>query len=146
MIAPSGTTRPDARWPMPGPDHRLSALVSFPPLPALLCAGIALLGSTPAVGGEAHGKTGSVILRMCLGADKVKSLSVMCHSYLDGYLDGAQHAGAGKAGYCVTDVDRKRMPTAVVEWIGAHPESLNEPAAEVLQKALAAHFPCKGRK
>jgi len=34
----------------------------------------------------------------------------------------------------------------LVEWIEAHPESLTQPAAEVLQKALAEHFPCKGRK
>jgi len=34
----------------------------------------------------------------------------------------------------------------LVEWIETHPESLTQPAAEVLQKALAEHFPCKGRK
>ena len=113
---------------------------------ALLCAGAGSFGFTPVQASEAHGKNGSVILRMCQSADKVKALSVMCHSYLDGYLDAAQHHAPGKTGYCLTDADRKRVPAAVVEWIGTHPEALNLPAGEVLQKALAAHFPCKKRK
>lgn len=113
---------------------------------ALLCGGTGALGITHAQASEAHGKNGSVILRMCQSADKVKSLSVMCHSYLDGYLDAAQHHAPGKTGHCLTDADRKRAPAAVVEWIGAHPEALNLPAGEVLHQALAAHFPCKGRK
>ena len=115
-------------------------------LPALLCAGLVLPGAMPAQAGDAHGKNGSVILRMCQSADKVKALSVMCHSYLDGYLDAAQHYAPGKTGYCLTDDDRKRVPAAAIEWIGAHPESLKQPAGEVLQKALTAHFPCTGRK
>ena len=104
----------------------------------LLCA--------PAQAGDGHGKNGSVILRMCKSADKVKALSVMCHSYLDGYLDAARHYGKGRAAFCLAEGERKRAPAAVVEWIEAHPESLNQPAAEVLQRALAAHFPCVARR
>lgn len=115
-------------------------------MPWLLALALGLSGATPAQASDAHGKTGSVILRMCQSGDKVKMLSVMCHSYLDGFLDGAEHAGGGKAGYCVADADRRRLPAAVVEWIGAHPEALNQPGGDVLQKALTAHFPCKARK
>jgi Rap1a immunity proteins len=83
---------------------------------------------------------------MCKSADKVLTLSVMCDSYLDGYIDAAHQYGKGKVAFCLQDDDRKKAPGALVEWIGAHPESLDRPAAEVLQKALAERFPCKGRK
>lgn len=112
------------------------------PLLLATCLG-ALLG-VPAQAAGDPGKNGSVILRMCKSADKVKALSVMCHSYLDGYLDAAQHFDQGRAAFCLAEGDRKRASAAVVAWIEAHPESLNLPAAEVLQRALAAHFPCRG--
>jgi hypothetical protein len=110
--------------------------------PGLLAIGAGLLLVLPAHAAAPRGNDGSVILRMCKGADKVKTLSVMCHSYLDGYLDAAHHYGKGKAAFCLGDGGRQKVPGALVEWIDAHPESLTQPAGEVLQKALAQRFPC----
>jgi hypothetical protein len=115
-------------------------------LPALLFVWLGLFLCMPAQASEPHGKNGSVILRMCKSADTVKTLSVMCHSYLDGYIDAAHHYGKGKAAFCLDARDRNVAPGVLVEWIDAHPESLTQPAAEVMQQALAARFPCKGRK
>lgn len=115
-------------------------------LSAILSAGIGLFVCVQAQAGESHGKSGSVILRMCKSADTVKALSVMCHSYLDGYIDAATHYGKGRAAFCLADDDRKRAPGTIVKWIEAHPESLSQPAVEVLQRALAENFPCRLRK
>jgi hypothetical protein len=115
-------------------------------LPAILCAGLGLFFSVPAQASDLQGKNGSVILRMCKSADTVKMLSVMCQGYLDGYLDASHYYGKGKAAFCLEGGDRQKAPGALVEWIEVHPESLSQPAAEVLQKALAERFPCKGRK
>ena len=114
-------------------------------LAAVLSVGGGLLCAAPAQAGGFHGKDGSVILRMCQSADRVKTLSVMCNSYLDGYLDAAHHYASGKPAFCLGDGDRKTLPGAVVAWIGAHPESLTQPAGAVVQKALAQRYPCKGR-
>lgn len=114
-------------------------------LPAVLWMGAALVLGVPAHASETHSKNGSVILRMCKSADRVKSLSVMCHSYLDGYIDASMHHGKSRPPFCLVDADRKRASGEVVAWIEAHHESLNQPAVEVLQKALAEAFPCKGR-
>jgi hypothetical protein len=108
--------------------------------------GLGLFFYVPAQAIDLHGKDGSVILRMCKSADTVKMLSVMCLSYLDGYIDAAHHYGKGKAAFCLDARDRNVAPRALVEWIDAHPESLTQPAAEVMQQALAERFPCKGRK
>lgn len=115
-------------------------------LPALLALWGGLFSVAPAQAGSLPDRNGSVILRMCQSADKVKMLSVMCHSYLDGYVDAAHHYSRGKAPFCLADGDKAKAPGVLVEWIGAHPESLTRPAAEVMQQALAEHFPCKGRK
>jgi hypothetical protein len=115
-------------------------------LPALLSVWIGLLFVVHAQASDFHGKNGSVILRMCRGADTVRALSVMCHSYLDGYIDAAHHYGKGKVAFCLEPDDKKKASGALVEWIDAHPESLAQPAAEVLQKALTENFPCKGKK
>ena len=114
-------------------------------LSGILCLACALSVGMPVQASEAHPKTGSVVLRMCKSADRVKSLSMMCHSYLDGYLDAATYYRKGARQFCLSDADRKQAPGAVVAWIEAHPESLNQPAVEVLHKALAEAFPCKGR-
>jgi len=114
-------------------------------LAAVLSVWGGLLCAAPAQAGGLHGKDGSVILRMCQSADRVKTLSVMCNSYLDGYLDAAHHYASGKPAFCLGDGDRKTLPGAVVAWIGAHPESLTQPAGAVVQKALAQRYPCKGR-
>ena len=113
---------------------------------AVLAACCGLLCLTPAQASALHSNDGSVILRMCKSADKVKTLSVMCHSYLDGYLDAAHHYDKGRTAFCLADGDRERLPKVLVAWIGAHPESLTQPAGAVLQKALTERFPCKGKK
>jgi hypothetical protein len=61
----------------------------------------AALSLAPAPASASPANDGSVLLRMCKGADKVKALSVMCHSYLNGYNDAARHFG--KSGYCLED-------------------------------------------
>lgn len=93
-----------------------------------------------------QGNDGSVVLRMCKGADKVRALSVMCHSYLNGYIDASQHFGHGKAAFCMEAGDKEKAPDALVSWISAHPEAQSQPAGAVVQKALAERFPCKGGK
>jgi len=115
-------------------------------LAAILSLWVGLFLVVDAQASGSQEKNGSVILRMCKSADRVKTLSVMCHSYLDGYIDAAHHYGKGKAAFCLDDHDRMKAPRALVAWIGAHPESLIQPAGEVMQQALTAHFPCKGRK
>jgi hypothetical protein len=110
----------------------------------LLAALVGLLMAQGARAEGARGNDGSVVLRMCKGADKVKALSVMCHSYLNGYLDAARHYG--KPGFCLEDSDKEKAAAAVVEWIEAHPEAQSQPAGTVLTKALSEKFSCKGRK
>lgn len=115
-------------------------------LPVILSLWIGLFLFVDAHASEVQDKTGSVILRMCKSAESVKMLSAMCHGYLDGYLDASQHYGKGKSAFCLEPDDKKKAPGMLVEWIEAHPDSLSQPAAEVMYKALTAHFPCKGRK
>ncbi len=91
---------------------------------------------------EATPQDGSSLQRMCQGADKVKALSVMCHSYLNGFLDTAAVYEKGRLPYCLHDGDKERMPSAVVDWLRAHPDSGRESAPSVLRKLLADKFPC----
>lgn len=123
--------------------HSIAVKTRF--LPAILSISVGLFFFVDAQASGFQGKNGSVILRMCKSAE-VKTLSVMCSSYLDGYIDAAHHYGKGKAGFCLEDGDKEKARGALVAWIGAHPESLTQPAAEVLQKALTERFPCKGGK
>ncbi len=121
--------------PTPRPNRSFPLLIAVP----------ALLLSAPS--GFAAGNDGSVVLRMCKGADKVKALSVMCHSYLSGFMDGAHHYGKdGKVSFCLGEGDKEKIPGVIVDWIGAHPESQTQPAGAVLHKALSEQFPCKGKK
>jgi hypothetical protein len=115
-------------------------------LPLLVSAWLGLGFCMPALAADLHDRNGSVILRMCKSADTVKTLSVMCHSYLDGHIDAAHHYRKSKPAFCLDARDRNRAPGVLVEWIDAHPESLNQPAAEVMQRALSERFPCKGGK
>lgn len=90
---------------------------------------------------------GAAILRMCQGADKVKSLSVMCHSYLNGYLDttvwhAAQARGKAPA-FCLDPGAKQAMAAKVVLWLKAHPMDLTQPAPELLGRALKDLFPCR---
>lgn len=100
----------------------------------------------PVLAATAPGNDGSVVLCMCKGADKVRALSVMCHSYLNGYIDASQHFGRGKAAFCLGEGDKEKAPDALVTWLSAHPDAQSQPAGAVVQKALAEHFPCKGGK
>jgi hypothetical protein len=124
----------------------MRSFVTSRSLPLILSACAALLLLAPAHASDAHGKNGSVILRMCKSADTVKMLSVMCRSYLDGYLEAAHHFNRGKLAFCLDADDKQKAPAELVAWIEAHPESLNRPAGEVLQKSLTERFPCRGKK
>jgi hypothetical protein len=115
-------------------------------LPVTLSVCAALFALAPVHASDAHGKNGSVILRMCKSADTVKMLSVMCRSYLDGYMEASHHFNRGKQAFCLDAGDKQRAPAQLVAWIEAHPQSLNRPAGEVLQKALTELFPCKGKQ
>lgn len=121
-----------------------SFLVFKRPLSALLVIVAGLLIPFHARAGAISGNDGSVILRMCKGAEKVKALSVMCHSYLNGYIDAAHHYG--KASFCLEAGDKEKAPGALVAWIDAHPDALKRPAGAVLQQALNERFPCKRKK
>ncbi|OYY93230.1 MAG: hypothetical protein B7Y41_12985 [Hydrogenophilales bacterium 28-61-23] len=105
-----------------------------------------LAGVGPVQAGEIQGNDGSVILRMCKGADQVRALSVMCHSYLNGYLDGARHYGKGKLAFCLAAGDKEKVPAALVDWIVAHPDAQKQAAGAVLHQMLMERFPCKGGK
>jgi hypothetical protein len=85
---------------------------------------------------------GLALQRMCQGADKVKALSVMCHSYLSGYLDTAATYEKGKAQFCVAEGDKGRMPGEIVSWLRLHPEAAKEPAPALLKKIMTERFPC----
>ena len=114
------------------------------PVMARLALLSVLSGPPVAAAATPQGNDGNFVLRMCKGADKVKALSVMCHAYLSGHMDAARHYG--KSGFCLGEGDKEKAPAVLVGWITAHPESLTQPAGSVLHKALAEHFPCKGRK
>lgn len=114
------------------------------PLLVLLCA---LAGAPAPASATGVGHDGASILRMCQGADKVKSLSVMCHSYLNGYLDTTHWQAAqpkGKApAFCLDAGAKEAMPAKVVLWLRAHPMDLTHPAPEILGRALKDLFPCR---
>lgn len=105
---------------------------------------LALAGSWPAAAAY-KGLDGTALLRMCQGADRVRALSVMCHNYLNGYLDAAHHFSP-RPGFCMGDGDKERLPNTLVDWLNAHAERQKQPAGEVLEQALKDTFPCKGRK
>ncbi|MBI5331445.1 MAG: hypothetical protein HZB71_12630 [Betaproteobacteria bacterium] len=107
----------------------------------------ACLFAGAAAGSEFKGNEGKVILSMCQGADKVKALSVMCHSYLNGYMDATRHySKEGRMPFCLGDGDKEKAPAAIVEWLNTHAEAKSQPAGAVVLKALSERFPCKGGK
>jgi hypothetical protein len=108
--------------------------------PVLLLACMAAF-SPPVTASVAQVRDGQALLQMCKGADKVRALGVMCHSYINGYLDSASYYGKGR--HCLKDADKELIPPMLVLWLNAHPEQLKEPAPEVLGKVFAANFPCK---
>jgi hypothetical protein len=115
-------------------------------LPVVLFVLLGVLFSMHLQAAALPANDGSVILRMCKGADKVKALSVMCHSYLNGYIDGAHHFSKGKVAFCLENGDKEKVPGALVEWIGGNQDALKQSAGMVLQQALTASFPCKAKK
>lgn len=111
----------------------------------------AALAALPVVFVHTHaqasvGHDGKAILRMCQGADKVKALSVMCHSYLNGYLDMAawQASQSGqKTGHCLDVHAKEGMPAKLVLWLRAHPGEQATPAPALLGRALKDLYPCR---
>lgn len=115
------------------------------PTPAAALLALAALTATPTAGAAGH--DGTAILRMCQGADKVKSLSVMCHSYLNGYLDTTawhdREAKGKRAPFCLGAGDKEKLPGKLVLWLRAHPAEHAKPAPEILGKVLRDLFPCR---
>ncbi len=112
----------------------------------VLLASAVMAAANLAQASNINANDGSVLLRMCKGAEKVKALSVMCHSYLNGYIDAAHFYSKDKVTFCLAGSDKEKAPGALVDWIGKHPDMLKQPAGAVLQKALTAHFPCNTKK
>lgn len=107
---------------------------------------VALALAWPAAAGAFYkGLDGTALLRMCQGADKVRALSVMCHNYLNGYLDAAHHFSA-RPGFCMGDGDKEALPNGLVDWLKNHADKQKMPAGQVLDLALRDLHPCKGRK
>lgn len=88
---------------------------------------------------------GSMLLRMCKAAGKVEALGVMCHSYLNGYLEAVHQYAPSR--YCLGEHDREHIPDDLSKWIEAHPASKTEAAGKALDGFLNETFSCrKGRK
>jgi hypothetical protein len=89
---------------------------------------------------------GQALKSMCHGAEKVRALAVMCHSYTNGYIDAVNYASitkGGKARICVHPGQKDRIPNLLSEWLLSHPEALKQPAAKTLDKVLNDHFACR---
>jgi hypothetical protein len=91
------------------------------------------------------GLDGNALLRMCQGADKVRALSVMCHNYLNGYLDAAHHFSP-RLGFCMGEGDKEKLPAGLVAWLKVHADKQKLPAGQVVDLALQDLHPCKGQK
>jgi hypothetical protein len=112
-----------------------------------LAAWAMAIGLVAEAAAAAGGQNGASLLQMCRGAGKVQVLSVMCHSYANGFIEATRfHAGNGaKLGraFCLSEVDHARLPGEIVAWLQAHPEQAKQPAAAVLNEVLVQRFPCK---
>ncbi len=106
---------------------------------------ISLAMISPVASAAYKGLDGTALLRMCQGADKVRALSVMCHNYLNGYLDAAHHFSS-RPGFCLVEGDKEKLPIGMVDWLKSHGEQQKMPAGEVLDLILRDLYPCKGRK
>lgn len=94
------------------------------------------------------GRTGDAVLKMCQGAERVKALSVMCHNYLNGFLDASAYAGRhGRGGmkFCLEEGEKKEIPARLVAWMHAHPDALKQDAGEALHRMLGDSYPCGKR-
>lgn len=96
------------------------------------------------------GRLGEDVLKMCQGAERVQALSVMCHNYLNGFLDAtaydARHGGKGSAKFCLGEGDKERIPATLVAWMKAHPAAHKQDAGEALHSMLGDSFPCGKRR
>lgn len=110
--------------------------------PWALLAGLLAAGSASAA---YKGLDGTALLRMCHGADKARALSVMCHNYLNGYLDAAHHFQP-RPGFCLEEGDKKGLPRGLVDWLTRHPDKQKLPAGQALDLALRELHPCKGKR
>ncbi|MFA5083472.1 MAG: Rap1a/Tai family immunity protein [Hydrogenophilaceae bacterium] len=110
-------------------------------LAAIAMAALALSGSVAATT-EHSVQTGEGLMKMCNGADRIKMLGMMCHSYLNGYIDTASFYGKGGR-FCLGSGDKQRLPVVVITWLNAHPDHLHKPAPEAIGKLLADNYPCR---
>lgn len=101
----------------------------------------ALLSTSVHAKSEHVAQSGEALVKMCNGAERVKMLGMMCHSYLNGYLDTAEFLGKGS--YCLGNGDKQRLPAVVITWINAHPEFLKRPAPDALGRLLPESYPCR---
>lgn len=110
----------------------------------------ALLACLPSLApAAAPERSGEDVLRMCQGAERIRGLSVMCHNYLSGYIDASTYEvrrRGNRAGFCLGDGDRERLPVALVDWMQKNPDAKKLLAGEMLHRMLGERFPCKGRK
>lgn len=87
-------------------------------------------------------QTGDGLLKMCLGADKVPSLAMMCHNYLNGYIDATLSSGPARR-FCLGPGDKERLPTVVVTWLNAHPDYQKKSAPAALDRLMGENYPCR---
>ncbi len=83
---------------------------------------------------------------MCNGADKVRSLTVMCHSYTNGYVEAANHYAMkqhGKLMFCVDEKRKKMIPLLITSHIKADPKLKKQPATAILHTLFSQNFACK---
>ncbi|TCJ11501.1 hypothetical protein EZJ19_15655 [Parasulfuritortus cantonensis] len=86
-------------------------------------------------------QTGEALVKMCSGAERVKMLGMMCHSYLNGYIDTATVFNKGGR-FCLRPDDKQFLPSRVASWLRAHPDLLSRPAPEALNRFLPEYYPC----
>lgn len=94
------------------------------------------------------GCTGDAVLKVCQGAERGKALSVVCHNYLNGFLDASVYAGRhGRGGtkFRLDGGDKQHIPARLVVWMHAHPDALKQDAGVALHRMLGDSYPCGKR-
>jgi hypothetical protein len=107
---------------------------------ALACMSLPVTASAEQAGHTMQ--TGEGLMRMCFGAITVQSLSIMCHNYINGYLD-AVASGQRKGQLCFGKGDTERLPPESIIWLKAHPDYMKRPAPEALDRVLSEKFACR---
>lgn len=109
-----------------------------------LAAFLAVLAPAVALAeGAGHAiQTGEGLVKMCIVGRKVKALSTMCHSYLNGYLDAVLYQDKDSR-ICLAPGDKLELPDKVILWVGTHPDYHKRPAPEALGKLLAEKYSCR---